>query len=72
MRSMATQDSPIQEGFDDADDDARIAGIIEQVRADALIGSGADVEAALRQRVAQARIEVPETEWPALLARLAD
>lgn len=55
---MATQDFPIQHGSDDATDEQKIAGLVQQTRVDYLQGVATDVSAHLQQRLNDAGIEV--------------
>jgi radical SAM superfamily enzyme len=55
---MATQDSPIQHGSDDATEEQKIAGLVLQTRADYLQGVATDVVAHLQQRLIEAGIEL--------------
>jgi hypothetical protein len=55
---MATQDFPIQHGSDDASDEQKIAGLVQQTRADYLQGVATDVPAHLQQRLIDAGIEL--------------
>jgi hypothetical protein len=55
---MATQDFPIQHGSDDATDEQKIAGLVQQTRADYLQGVATDVAAHLQQRLIDAGIEL--------------
>ena len=65
-----TQDEPIEEGSGDASGLERIAGIVEQVRADVALGTVHDVDAELRKRLADAGIEVGEEELATIRATL--
>lgn len=65
-----TQDEPIEEGSGDASGLERIAGIVEQVRADVSLGTVHDVDAELRKRLADAGIEVGEEELAKIRATL--
>lgn len=61
-RMRETQDSPIQDGSDDASNDERLAGIVEQVRTD--VGSGHTHESVLEllsQRVRETGVDVEES-----------
>jgi hypothetical protein len=70
MSDSGGQDEPVEEGHDDATAEDRIAGIVEQTRAD--IGSGhvADARDTLGQRLHEAEIWVTEDEFEAILARV--
>jgi hypothetical protein len=59
---------PVEDGALEATDDERIAGIIEQVRADILLGTQIDAESLLRERLADAAIAVTDDQFVSLLA----
>ncbi len=63
---MATQDSPIQDGSDDATEEQKIAGLVAQTRADYLQGVATDVAAELQQRLIDAGIELDRERVDAL------
>ena len=65
-----TQDSPIEDGSDDALEGEQIAGIVTQVRGDVAIGNEGDVEQLLRERLRDAGITVTESEFADLLAEV--
>jgi len=67
-----TQDSPVQDGHDDATNEQELDGIVEQVRSD--LGSGHTHESALemlRQRTTESKIEVSEERLRELAERLS-
>jgi hypothetical protein len=57
---MATQDSPIQDGSDDASLEQKLAGLVAQTRADYLQGVTTDVAAHLQQRLIDSGIELSQ------------
>jgi hypothetical protein len=65
-----TQDEPIMDGSSDAAEDAKVAGIVEQVRADLKFGDSADTEPLLTQRLEEAGIELPPDEISRLVAEI--
>ena len=67
---MTTQDSPIEAGHDDASDDARLAGLVQQVRADYLAGGTKDATLMLRTRLRDAGIELDDSSFDALVAQV--
>lgn len=56
------QHKPVEAGSLEATDDERIAGIIEQVRADASVGHG-DPVALLRHRIDESGIQVSDEDF---------
>lgn len=56
------------DGSTDAGDDAKVAGIVDQVRADLKFGDSADTERVLIQRLEDANIELSPDE----ISRLVD
>lgn len=64
---MTEMNTPIERGSDDADRAAKIAGILEQTRADELMGHTGDVGQALDQRLADAGISLDDDERDRLL-----
>lgn len=66
---VETQDAPVEEGsLTDADDDQRLEGVIEQVRADVLLGHVDDVREMVRQRLDQAGLGASENDVAAVLS----
>jgi hypothetical protein len=65
---MDEQRTPIEHGHDDASDDDKLAGLVEQMRQDVAAGNITDVEDALRQRLDDIGIELDEQQFAALLA----
>jgi hypothetical protein len=61
---------PVEEGALEATDDERIAGIVEQVRADLAIGTQSDAAGLLRQRLDDAAVVVTEDQFARLLAQV--
>ncbi len=67
---MATQDSPIQQGSNDATEEQKIAGLLTQTRADYLQGVTTDVAAHLQQRLIDAGIELSRERVEALAQKV--
>lgn len=61
---------PIQDGHDAATDDQKIAGIVEQMRADLSQGNVADVRDVLTQRFGDAEIELSDAQFERITAEL--
>jgi hypothetical protein len=61
---------PVEEGALEATDDERIAGIVEQVRADLEIGTQSDAAGLLHQRLDDAAVVVTENQFARLLAQV--
>jgi hypothetical protein len=57
-----TQDEPIMDGSTEATDESKVAGIVEQVRADVQLRSSEDTERLLRQRLDEAGLQVSDEE----------
>jgi hypothetical protein len=57
-----TQDEPIMSGSTEASQDSKVAGIVEQVRADMQQRSAQDSQLLLRQRLDEAGIQLSEDE----------
>ncbi|ANF32834.1 hypothetical protein A0130_15260 [Leifsonia xyli] len=57
-----TQDEPIMHGSTEATDESKVAGIVEQVRADAQLRPQEDAERLLRQRFDEAGLQVSDEE----------
>ncbi|WKK71154.1 hypothetical protein Q0F99_16460 [Rathayibacter oskolensis] len=66
----ASQDHPIQHGSDDAVLDEKLRGVLLQVADDSQLRPEEDVEALLRQRLRDTRIEIPEESIPGLAKRI--
>ncbi len=62
------QTGPVEAGHDDATDRAKLDGIVEQTKQDLALGNVSDADEALRQRLADAGLDVDEQEYAALLA----
>jgi hypothetical protein len=65
-----TQDEPIMHGSTDASDDAKVAGIVEQVRADMQLRSQEDSEKMLKQRLDESGIQLPPEEVSRLVQEI--
>ena len=65
---MDEQQTPIEDGHDDASTTDKLAGIVEQTRQDVAMGNVTDVEDALRQRLDDAGIVLDEAEFAEVLA----
>jgi hypothetical protein len=63
--------SDIEQGHNTATPDEKIAGIVEQMRGDIDQGNVTDAREALRQRLADADIELSETEFEGILSKLS-
>jgi hypothetical protein len=61
---------PVEDGALEATEDERIAGIVEQVRADLEIGTQSDAAGLLRQRLDDAAVVVTEDQFARLLAQV--
>jgi hypothetical protein len=61
---------PVEDGALEATDDERIAGIVEQVRADLEIGTQYDAAGLLHQRLDDAAVVVTEDQFARLLAQV--
>ena len=70
MASHDTQDGPIQDGSGEADDTAKLTGLLTQVRADYLLGSSVDAATLLRQRIDDAGITVDDDAFARLVERV--
>lgn len=64
---MDTQDAPIQDGSNDASVSEKIAGIAEQVRADAGLGSADAVRPMARQRLEEAHLPTDDATVDAVV-----
>jgi hypothetical protein len=64
---MTTQNSPIEDGHDDATTGDKLAGLVEQVRADYQLGTTTDAAAMLRQRLTDAGYALGDAEFATLL-----
>ena len=62
------QDTPIEAGHDDASERDKVAGIAEQTKQDVAMGNVQDLEDALRQRLADAGIQLDEEAFASLLS----
>ncbi|MFP3464382.1 hypothetical protein [Leifsonia sp. SIMBA_070] len=65
-----TQDEPIMHGSADATDESKVAGIVEQVRADMQLRGSEDSERLLKQRLADAGIQLPQEEISRLVQEI--
>jgi len=68
---MSDDAFPIEDGHDDATDEARLDGMVEQVRADYLLGSSDDALGMLRLRLADAGITVTDEKLTELAVRVS-
>jgi len=66
----ASQDHPIQHGSGDAHLDEKLRGVLLQVAADVELRPDEDVEALLRQRLRDTRIDISEESIPGLAKRI--
>ena len=69
---MSTQDSPIEAGHDDASDESRLSGLVQQVRADYALGTATDPALMLRTRLRDAGIELDDTQFDKLVAEVTN
>ena len=65
---MTIQNTPIEDGHDDASNEDRLAGLVAQVRADYLLGTTDDAAGMLRTRLRDAGIELDDAKFDALVA----
>jgi hypothetical protein len=72
MTDPGLQGEPVEDGHDDASDGDKVAGIVEQTRADVAQGNVDDVRDALAQRLREAGLEVSHEEFDAILRRVTD
>lgn len=68
---MTFQNQPIEEGHDDATTEAKVAGIVEQMRHDVALGNVSDVADALRQRFADSRITVNDDRFDEIVTEIS-
>ena len=61
---------PVEDGHNEANDNDKLDGIVEQMRGDMGQGNVLDIPDVLRQRLADAGITVTDEEFDALVARL--
>lgn len=61
------QDAPIEDGAQDATDEAKLAGLADQIREDIRAGNGHDVASVLRTRLDDAGIQVDQDRFDRLL-----
>jgi hypothetical protein len=57
-----TQDEPVMDGSNEAGSQAKVAGIVEQMRGDMQLRPREDSEKLLRQRLSDAGIELDDAE----------
>jgi hypothetical protein len=65
---MDTQDAPIEDGSDDATEREKIAGIAQQMRADAAGGAVDDLRTMARQRLEEAQRPADDATVDAVVA----
>ncbi|KQQ93255.1 MULTISPECIES: hypothetical protein [Microbacteriaceae] len=63
-----TQDSPIQDGSDEAGQDEKLRGLVAQIRHDFHSGVSPDPEEDLRRRLGDSGIELSDDEFATVLA----
>lgn len=61
------QNAPIEDGATDATDDAKLAGLADQMREDIRAGNVHDVASVLRTRLDDAGLQVDEDRFARLL-----
>lgn len=66
--STGTQDSPVEDGSDDATIEEKLRGLVAQIRRDFHIGVSPDPEEDLRRRLGDSGIEISDDEFEKLLA----
>jgi hypothetical protein len=67
---MTTQNSPIEDGHDDATDEARLDGLTTQVQADYRLGTSTDAAAMLQTRLDDAGIVLSPDAFAAQVAKV--
>lgn len=65
-----TQDAPIEDGHDDANFSEKLAGIVNQVKADIQLGHEGDARTLLEQRLADAGFELTDAEIDSVHAEI--
>ena len=65
---MNEQDTPIEDGHDDASQRDKLDGLIEQMRQDVALGNVTDIDDAVRQRLTDSGIDLDEQEFATLVA----
>ena len=65
---MDTQDEPIEEGHDEASTAEKIAGIAEQMRADADAGAVDELRSMARQRLQEAGLPTDDATIDSVIA----
>lgn len=68
---MTFQNQPIEDGHDDATIEAKVAGIVEQMRHDVAQGNVSDVADALRQRFVDSRITVDDDRFDEIVSEIS-
>ncbi len=63
-------DAPIEDGAEDASVNAKLDGLVEQMREDVKAGNVHDIAAVLRTRLDDAEIPVDEDRFAELLRRV--
>lgn len=70
MPVIASQDSPVMQGWSDATERQKIAGVVDQVRLDLSRGHHHTAEELLRERFKQTRLDVDDERIIALAMSL--
>jgi hypothetical protein len=65
-----TQDEPIMHGSTEASDESKVAGIVEQVRADVQLRDSEEPEPLLRERLDQVGIALTDERVAELVAEI--
>ncbi|MDN4614373.1 hypothetical protein P5G50_07915 [Leifsonia sp. F6_8S_P_1B] len=65
-----TQDEPIMDGSTEATHEDRLAGVVQQVRADLQLRPEEDREELLRQRLTDVGIELDDAEFARIVGEL--
>lgn len=68
---MTFQNQPIEDSHDDATTEAKVAGIVEQMRHDVAQGNVSDVADALRQRFVDSRITVTDDRFDEIVTEIS-
>lgn len=67
--STNEQTEPVQDGSQESTREARIEGIVQQVKNDSAVGNAPDLVSVLRQRLHQAGITLDQAELELIEAR---
>ncbi|MFK4728826.1 hypothetical protein ROT00_03995 [Agromyces mediolanus] len=67
-----TRSEPVEDGHDEAERGRKLEGVIEQVRADALLGNVDDVRRMVAERLEQAGLPAAEHDVDAVVTAVGD